>query len=641
MCSFHLWVLGGYPCAVFLVVLQRSCICFATFHPVLICTYFLASRYVALNNLGRGTFGQVFECAIEGSGERVAIKIIKNQAAYYHQARVEIGILQLLNTNADPYDKRHIVRLKDFFLHQGHLCLVFELLSLNLYELIRRNKFRGLSISLVRVFTSHILEALAVLKESSIIHCDIKPENILLKDSFSGEVKLIDFGSACFRNKTIYTYIQSRFYRSPEVILGFDYSESVDMWSLGCVTAELFLGLPLFPAASEHDLLSRISETIGQIPREMLINARHTSKFYGYSAFDSGRDPKLLTPMEFEALNMKKAPRGKQYFHHKYLADIINAYPMKQGLDDNAIAVERLQRESLTDFLLGLLDLNPKTRWTPFQALRHPFITGAKFLGPFQPEEDPHHLLKSQQRTRYYGEEGVNETSYIMPVSRGKQVEPSSDINCVGLQNHSLQASYVPAHSLQRIVNYSSSQTSMGSSSGSLPMPMTTPPSRSFGTHIRHVSTVVEPLPSSNSHRVIPLMEMPGQEPTFAGSFEPTSVKTYRSFLAQNLQGGHCQSERRNSSEEHEAHAVYGDQRFSAKDAVSKPCAMKEVSVEDPGDWNPLWNAIDETEGSRDEETQEDFLDNPGNQHKQSSISNLANLFDNHMRMSKESKHHG
>ena len=108
----------------------------------------------------------MFECAIEGSGERVAIKIIKNQAAYYHQARVEIGILQLLNTNADPHDKRHIVRLNDFFLHQGHLCLVFELLRLNLYELIRRNKFRGLSISLVRVFTGHILEALAVLKES-------------------------------------------------------------------------------------------------------------------------------------------------------------------------------------------------------------------------------------------------------------------------------------------------------------------------------------------------------------------------------------------------------------------------------------------------------------------------------------------
>lgn len=563
----------------------------------------------------------------------MAIKIIKNQAAYYHQARVEIGILQLLNTNADPHDKRHIVRLKDFFLHQGHLCLVFELLSLNLYELIRRNKFRGLSISLVRVFTGHILEALAVLKESSIIHCDIKPENILLKDSFSGEVKLIDFGSACFRNKTIYTYIQSRFYRSPEVILGFDYSESVDMWSLGCVAAELFLGLPLFPAASEHDLLSSISETIGHIPREMLMNARHTSKFYGYSAFDSGKDPKLLTPAEFEALNMKKAPKGKQYFHHKYLADIINAYPMKPGLDENAIAVERLQRESFTDFLLGLLELNPEARWTPFQALRHPFITGAKFLGPFQPEEDQRQFLRSQQGTKYC-REGVNEASYSMSATRGKQAEPPSDVNSLGLQNHSLQGSYAPAHSLQRIVNYSSSQKSMGANTGSLPMPMTTPPSRSFGTHIRHLSSVAEPLPSSNSHRVIPLMEMPGQEPAFTGSFEPSSVRTYRSFLAQNLQGGYsCQSGRRNSLEEHESYAsVYGEQRCSARDTVPKSILAEEVNDEDPSDWNPLWNGIDETEGSRDGET---LKDNPGKEHGQVSMSNLANLFDNRMRMSK------
>ena len=82
---------------------------------------------------------------------------------------------------------------------------------------------------------------------SSIVHCDLKPENILLKSLNSGEIKVIDYGSACFENRTMYSYIQSRFYRSPEVLLGYPYTAAIDMWSLGCVAAEIFLGLPLFP----------------------------------------------------------------------------------------------------------------------------------------------------------------------------------------------------------------------------------------------------------------------------------------------------------------------------------------------------------------------------------------------------------
>lgn len=97
-----------------------------------------------------------------------------------------------------------------------------------------------------------ILDALIVLRDASIIHCDLKPENILLAPPAAsggalGQLKLIDFGSACFEHRTVYSYIQSRFYRSPEVLLGLSYSTAIDMWSFGCVAAELFLGLPLFP----------------------------------------------------------------------------------------------------------------------------------------------------------------------------------------------------------------------------------------------------------------------------------------------------------------------------------------------------------------------------------------------------------
>jgi len=244
----------------------------------------LGARYIVRDVLGQGTFGQVFKCSNQSNGEMVATKVIKNQAAYYHQARVEVGVLQFLNTKADPTDRSHIVRLKDFFMHDGHLCLVFELLDLNLFELIRHNKFRGLSLSLVRVFTKQLLEALMVLRDSGIIHCDIKPENVLLSDATSGNVKLIDFGSACFANCTVYSYIQSRFYRSPEVVLGHSYNMAVDMWSLGCVAAELFLGLPLFPAACEHDLLGRIVQMFGTLPDWLLLEGKNTSNFFSRRA---------------------------------------------------------------------------------------------------------------------------------------------------------------------------------------------------------------------------------------------------------------------------------------------------------------------------------------------------------------------
>jgi dual specificity protein kinase YAK1 len=136
----------------------------------------------------------------------------------------------------DKNDDHHLLRLKDTFIHRQHLCLVFELLSVNLYELIKQNQFRGLSTTLVRVFAQQLLNGLELLGKAKLIHCDLKPENILLKkydkiafhleSMLTGSslespiIKIIDFGSACDERQTVYTYIQSRFYRSPEVLLG-------------------------------------------------------------------------------------------------------------------------------------------------------------------------------------------------------------------------------------------------------------------------------------------------------------------------------------------------------------------------------------------------------------------------------------
>lgn len=151
----------------------------------------------------------------------------------------------------DPEEKNCLLVIGDHFTFRGHLCITTELLGINLYELIKANSFRGFSTTLIRRFTVQILAALSLLRHHRVVHCDLKPENILLKHPAKSAVKVIDFGSSCFENEKVYTYIQSRFYRSPEVILGMNYHMAIDMWSLGCILAELYTGMPIFPGENE------------------------------------------------------------------------------------------------------------------------------------------------------------------------------------------------------------------------------------------------------------------------------------------------------------------------------------------------------------------------------------------------------
>jgi dual specificity tyrosine-phosphorylation-regulated kinase 2/3/4 len=122
----------------------------------------------------------------------------------------------------------------------------------------------------VRKFTHSILQCLDALYKNKIIHCDLKPENILLKQQGRSGIKVIDFGSSCYEHQRIYTYIQSRFYRAPEVILGAKYGMPIDMWSLGCIIAELLTGYPLFPGEDEADQLACIIELCGMPPTKLL-----------------------------------------------------------------------------------------------------------------------------------------------------------------------------------------------------------------------------------------------------------------------------------------------------------------------------------------------------------------------------------
>ncbi|ORX99677.1 kinase-like domain-containing protein [Clohesyomyces aquaticus] len=345
------------------------------------------NRYLILDVLGQGTFGQVVKCQNLKTQEVVAVKVIKNRTAYFNQSMMEVSVLDLLNKQMDKNDDHHLLRLKDTFIHRQHLCLVFELLSVNLYELIKQNQFRGLSTTLVRVFAQQLINGLALLGKAKLIHCDLKPENILLKNLESPIIKIIDFGSACDERQTVYTYIQSRFYRSPEVLLGLPYSAAIDMWSLGCIVVELFLGLPLFPGSSEYNQVSRITEMLGLPPTWMLEMGKQSGEFFEKYHDEYGRRQYRLKTMEtYSREHGTKEQPSKKYFSATTLPDVIKNYPMpRKNMKPAEIEREMANRTSFIDFAQGLLNLNPLERWTPNQAKMHPFITQAKYTGPFVP----------------------------------------------------------------------------------------------------------------------------------------------------------------------------------------------------------------------------------------------------------------
>ena len=102
----------------------------------------------------------------------------------------------------------------------------------------------------------------------------------MLKEYNKSGIKIIDFGSSCFDNETIYTYIQSRYYRAPEIMLGIRYTPAIDMWSLGCIIYEMYVGLPLFAGEDEKEQMQCIMEVKNVPPRSMIVVASRRKIFF-------------------------------------------------------------------------------------------------------------------------------------------------------------------------------------------------------------------------------------------------------------------------------------------------------------------------------------------------------------------------
>lgn len=308
----------------------------------------IAGRYYVTEYLGSAAFSRVVQAHDLHTGINVCLKIIKNDKDFFDQSLDEIKLLKLVNKH-DPADEHHILRLYDFFYHQEHLFIVCELLRANLYEFQKFNQESGgeyyFNMSRLQVITRQCLEALEYLHGLGIIHCDLKPENILIKSYRRCEIKVIDLGSSCFHTDNLCLYVQSRSYRAPEVILGLPYDQRIDMWSLGCILAELCSGEVLFPNDSVVMILARMIGMLGPIDLEMLEQGQETHKYF---------------TKEYDLYHINEETNQLEYI-----------IPESSMLEHRLPVTDA----GFIDFVRNLLEINPERRPTAVEALEHPWLS--------------------------------------------------------------------------------------------------------------------------------------------------------------------------------------------------------------------------------------------------------------------------
>ena len=349
----------------------------------------IAGRYQVTDMLGQAAFSTAIQCfdtmADNEDNAWVCLKVIKNNKDFFDQSLDEIKLLQYINTSGDP-EKNHVLTMLDFFYYKEHLFIVSELLRENLYEFgkyIRDNNLEPyFTLSRLKKISKQVLEALDYIHRLKLIHCDLKPENIVIKSYSRCEVKLIDFGSSCFITDQLSSYIQSRSYRAPEVILGTPYDYKIDVWSYGAVLAEMITGYVLFQNDSIPTMLSRITGILGPFPEHVLRAGKETPAFFTANNIVYDRiGPNSSTgpgsgngerrhgwnrrdPMDRDEtlvlIHPKKTTLGARLH--------LKGYP--DGSDE----------DMALDFVRYMLDLDPLTRPTAADVLQHPWLHDADHI---------------------------------------------------------------------------------------------------------------------------------------------------------------------------------------------------------------------------------------------------------------------
>ncbi|XP_048264893.1 glycogen synthase kinase-3 beta isoform X1 [Bombus terrestris] len=298
--------------------------------------------YTDTKVIGNGSFGVVYLAKLCDTEELVAIKKVLQDKRFKNR---ELQIMRRL-------EHCNIVKLKYFFYSSGdknilnatnpvfhvdkdevYLNLVLEYIPETVYKVARHyNKSKQtIPINFIKLYMYQLFRSLAYIHSLGICHRDIKPQNLLL-DPESGVLKLCDFGSAkhLVKGEPNVSYICSRYYRAPELIFGaIDYTTKIDVWSAGCVVAELLLGQPIFPGDSGVDQLVEIIKVLGTPTRDQIreMNPNYT---------------------EFKFPQIKAHPWQK----------VFRARTPPEAME----------------LVAGLLEYTPSGRITPLEACAHPFF---------------------------------------------------------------------------------------------------------------------------------------------------------------------------------------------------------------------------------------------------------------------------
>lgn len=216
-------------------------------------------KYKLGEKLGQGAYGKVYKAVDRSNNSAVALKVLKFDSNYEGIPSYAIREICFLRTLSHP----GIVLLKDVILLESKIILVFEFMKSDLHSYIEST--RCYNEDVIKRLLYQTLRALQYCHSNRVIHRDLKPQNLLL--DFNSNLKLADFGlSRCFQMpfKPYTRSVQTLWYRAPELLLGCKlYDTSIDLWSVGCIFAELVTGEALFSGANEKDVLLKIFQLRG------------------------------------------------------------------------------------------------------------------------------------------------------------------------------------------------------------------------------------------------------------------------------------------------------------------------------------------------------------------------------------------
>ncbi|XP_058448148.1 LOW QUALITY PROTEIN: uncharacterized protein LOC131428307 [Malaya genurostris] len=319
----------------------------------------LHNRYKILATLGEGTFGRVVKVKDMEMDHTMALKVIKNVEKYREAAKLEINALEKI-AEQDPTFQHLCVKMLDWFDYHGHMCIAFEMLGLSVFDFLRENNYEPYPMDHVRHMSYQLCYAVKFLHDHKLTHTDLKPENILFVDSeftstFNSrknrdvrrvkctDIRLIDFGSATFDHEHHSTIVSTRHYRAPEVILELGWSQPCDVWSIGCIMFELYLGITLFQTHDNREHLAMMERILGTIPYRMARKTR--TKYFHHGKLDWD----------------EKSSAGRYVRDH---CKPLHRYVLAETPD-------HLQ---LFDIIRRMLEYDPANRITLGEALRHPFF---------------------------------------------------------------------------------------------------------------------------------------------------------------------------------------------------------------------------------------------------------------------------